>query len=484
MELDPILDRFAALAKRVSHAPLVVSPRRHCSVAEVEALAGAFAKRLAPLRLEPGSLVAFAAPNGPGFLAGWVASRLAGWVPILLDASTPPEERGRIARDLGAAASIAAPAWPQRADELEVGLTTRLAPSEEAPSEGAGVFANRLAPSSPPRLLPVDTAAVKLTSGSTGSPRGIVTPAAALAADEEQLATTMGLREGDRLLAMVPLSHSYGLSSLAVPALTRGWPLVVAEDRGPFAPLRAAADCGATFLPAVPAWLSALVRLGERPAWPESLRLVISAGAPLQPETAARFRAAFGLPVHVFYGASECGGICYDRAGDAAERGTVGTPVDGVTITLDPDDGRVLVRSAAVASGTIPDPDPRLDAGTFRAGDLAEWDGAELRLRGRADDLVIVKGKNVNPREVESVLRGLTGVDDVAVFGVPKPGTGEPTLRAVIAARPGALAYDQVVAWCRGHLSEHKVPKNLVFVEALPRTERGKLDRAALAALG
>ncbi|HBL30494.1 MAG TPA: long-chain fatty acid--CoA ligase, partial [Acidobacteria bacterium] len=68
----------------------------------------------------------------------------------------------------------------------------------------------------------------------------------------------------------------------------------------------------------------------EPPRRPAALRLVLTAGALLGAATAARFREAFGLPVHVFYGASECGGICYDRTGDAAERGTVGTPVDGV----------------------------------------------------------------------------------------------------------------------------------------------------------
>jgi long-chain acyl-CoA synthetase len=257
--------------------------------------------------------------------------------------------------------------------------------------------------------------------------------------------------------------------------------LILPEDRGPLAPLLAARDCGATFFPAVPAWLAAFVRLADPPSWPERLRHVISAGAPLFADTATRFAQRFGVPVHVFYGSSECGGITFDRRGDAASRGTVGTPVDGVSVSLD-ELGRPVVRSRAVALGVLPSPDPRLRDGTFTAADLAEWHDGELRLRGRADDLIIVRGKNVDPREVEDVVRRLDGVEDVAVLGLNGERT-DPLLRAVIACAPQALTYEAVTLHCREHLADHKVPRSIVFVRELPRTSRGKLDREALTRL-
>src|SRR5262249_22302960 len=161
--------------------------------------------------------------------------------------------------------------------------------------------------------------------------------------------------------------------------------------------------------------------------------------------TARRFRETFGLPVHVFYGASECGGICYDREGGAGERGTVGTPVEGVEVELVAcgegktagQGGRGAVRSPAVPPSYVCGADPRLAGGRLVASDFAVWSGGELALSGRLDDLINVKGKKVDPREVETVLAQLPGVDEVAVLGLPMPERGGEVVRAVIACRPG-----------------------------------------------
>jgi acyl-CoA synthetase (AMP-forming)/AMP-acid ligase II len=464
MPPDPLVAAFDRLVARRPHDILVLSARRRATVAEVDSLARALADRLAGPGVGEAAPVALVAANGPGFLACWLALRRRRAVPVLVDGATPPRERRRLAAELGVDFLLELGAeWPGGASDavltaVERGATARLE-------------------------LPDDAASVKLTSGSTGVARGIAVSAEALLADDEQLTASMGLRPEDRRVAAVPLSHSYGLSSLAVPALARGATLVLPADSGPLAPWTAARECQATFLPTVPAWLGALVRLSVIPPPPPALRLVVSAGAPLPPQTASRFRELCGQPVHVFYGASECGGIAYDREGGAGERGTVGTPVEGVRIELDPEDGRIRVASAAVALGVVPQPDPRVGGGRFETADLGTWLGGELRLLGRADDLLIVRGKNVNPREIEAALRELQGVDDVAVFAPPAEPGGEPLLRAVIACREGALDYARVAAFCRARLADHKVPRSLVFVPELPRTDRGKLDRRALLAL-
>lgn len=455
MTPDPILRAFELLTRRDPAAPLVVSPERRATVGGVDALARAAGRLLAQAGLPPGAVVGLAAANGPGFLASLLAVRRAGLAALLLDAQTPDAEALRIVRALGAAALLRCRAgWPRGPEDWE----------------WTGVEGGLHLPGA---------AVVKLTSGSTGLPRGIATTAEALLADDAALTASMGLRPDDRLLATIPLSHSYGLSSLTVPALARGALLVLPEEKSVYDPFAAAERTGATFFPTVPAHLDALVRMAEPPPLPASLRLVITAGAPLSPTTSERFREVFGIPVHVFYGASECGGICYDRAGGAAERGTVGAPVEGVRVGLE-GAGIVTVESAAVASGYVPEGDPRLGSGRFQASDLGVWKDGELALGGRVDDLVNIKGKKVNPREIESVIGRLAEVDEVAVLGVSIPGRPGEVLRAVIACPPESLTAEDVVAWCRAHLSAHKVPRSVLLVRALPRTPRGKLDRLAL----
>jgi long-chain acyl-CoA synthetase len=473
---DPILQAFARLVRRAPLAPLVITPERRATVEDVAALARAAGRRLADARLAPGSIVGLAAANGPGFLASLLALRQAGLAPLLLDAQTPGTEARRVLAALGAPALLRAPGWPAGPDDWSLQEAGPVNGEDDTPV---------LCPPPPLPSLPPDTAVVKLTSGSTGAPRGIAASAAALLADDEALTRTMGLSAEDRLLTAIPLSHSYGLSSLALPALVRGAVLALPDAAEGYDPLLTAERTGATFFPTVPAYLDALVRRSDPPHRPVSLRRVTTAGAPLSAATSARFREIFGLPVHVFYGSSECGGICYDREGGAAERGTVGAPVDGVTITLEPVDdcpekaGRVVVASPAVSSGYLPDADDRLRDGRFLAGDLALWRHGELALQGRVDDLVNIKGKKVNPREVEGILASLAGVDEASVLGLAVPGRGE-LLRAVVACRPGSLTTEAVVAWCREHLSAHKVPRSVILVEALPRNARGKLDRRAL----
>ncbi len=466
MPVDPIVLSFDRTVRRDPLAPLVVSPERRATVEEVDALARAAGRSLegtgADLisRQPPGTAAGLVAANGPGFLASLLALRRAGLTAVLLDGQTPDAEAVRILSALGAAALLRCRCgWPQGPDDWTLELLEPEAPLPARP----------------------ELAVVKLTSGSTGQPRGIATPAEALLADDANLTATMGIRPDDRLLTTIPLSHSYGLSSLAMPALLRGTPLVLPEAGTLFDPLVAIERTGATVFPTVPAYLDALLRLSEPPRRPPTLRLVLTAGAPLAPAIARRFRDAFGLPVHVFYGASECGGICYDREGDAGERGTVGTPVEGVEVVLE--EGVVTVRSAAVSDGYLPDPDPRLTGGRFMGGDLAAWEGGELVLRARLDDLINIKGKKVNPREVEEVLSALPGVAEAVVLGVPVPGRSGERLRAVIACAPGQLSVDQVLAWSRERLAPHKVPRSVILVPELPRTARGKLDRPALAAL-
>ncbi len=465
---DPILSAFEALAARQPEQPLVVSPDASATARDVDDQSRVAAEQLLAEDQPDGALVGLAAPNGVGFLAGLLATRRAGVGVVLLDPTTPARELRRTAAALGAGRLLtAANAWP-----------SGLADWRLETLEGA----SRLEPAAvlPPRPI------VKVTSGSTGAPRGVWATADNLCADESALHTTMGLRDDERILAAIPMGFSYGLASIALPALLRGSVVVVPAPAGPLAPLVAARDARASFFPTVPAYLQGLARLERREVWPDTLRLVVSAGAPLSAATASRFREIYGLPVHSFYGASECGGICYDREGGAAERHTVGPPVEGVRLSLEPlggdtgDEGTVTVESESVAVGYVPEADDHLAGGRFRASDRARWVRGELQLCGRVDRQINVRGRKVDPAEVEGVLSQLEKVLEVVVVGIPSADDGGQTIRAVVACRPGAVTTEAVLGLCRDRLADHKVPRSVRLVSEVPRTPRGKVDYDAL----
>ena len=464
-ENDGIVRAFSGLVGRQPGRPLVAAPGRLATAGDVDALSRAVDVHISTAHFREKKLVALAVPNGPAFLAGLLALRRQGHAVLLIDPLAPHEDRGRVSAALGAAAVLeCTDSWPSSATEFR--LTTVGYPAD------AGCLH--------------DLDVVKLTSGSTGAPRGVAMRADQLLADEAALHRTMGLSDNDRLLGAIPFSHSYGFTTLVMSALVRGTTLVITTGRGPFAPLIAARDLGATVFPSVPAYIKALLNLSPPPPWPSSVRLVISAGAFLSAGTAAQFRHTYGQPLHAFYGSSECGGICYDREGGAAERGTVGTPVEGVRVSLLPveqgaaGEGLVVVESPAVGERYLPTPDGRLRTGRFETSDVGTWCGGEITLVRRVDRVINVRGRKVDPSEVENVLAGLSGVAEVVVIGLASPSGKDEVVQAIVACPSGRPDVRDLRAWCRQRLADHKVPRRIVFVDAIPRTSRGKIDRAAL----
>jgi len=314
---------------------------------------------------------------------------------------------------------------------------------------------------------------LKLTSGTTGDPRAIRFTAGQLLADCDTICDTMGLTEADVNYGVITFAHSYGFSNLVTPLLCRGIPLVAAEDAIPRAIASGLAATGATVLPGVPAHFRTLAQL---PPPSGRLRLCISAGARLATGTAEAFHRAWSLKVHSFYGASECGGICYD-AGDHPDvpEGFVGAPM--ARVSLEPlDSGSMQVRSHAVGLGYLPDEPGDLAGGAFRPADLLEkWQGGYV-ITGRTSDLINVAGRKVNPAEIESVVRRCPGISDAVVLGLPAGLRGEEVAACVV----GDAGEDLLRRFCGEHLAAWQVPRRWIFLPEIPVNARGKISRSDL----
>ncbi|PYK93181.1 MAG: hypothetical protein DME40_03935, partial [Verrucomicrobia bacterium] len=321
---------------------------------------------------------------------------------------------------------------------------------------------------------------LKLTSGTTAAPRAVRFRSEQLLADCENICETMGISPRDLNFGVIPISHSYGFSNLLTPLIVRGVSLALSNDRMPRAIIDGLAATRATVFPGMPVFYQSFCEMSEAPSLPD-LRLCISAGAPLPPETAQGFCGKFGREIHSFYGASECGGICYVRKAQPVP-GFVGEALSGVEIEqVDPDKGASLirVRSRAVAAGYFPEPDEaKLGHGIFIPDDLLEKTQGGYRIVGRSSDLINVAGKKVHPAEVEAEILRCHGVRAAIVFGRESERRNEEIAACVVAK---GLTERKLLAHCRARLSSWQVPRRIYFVEAIPVNERGKSSRRELA---
>lgn len=387
----------------------------------------------APPDLGAGEVVAFSARNGFAWLALFLATQKLRAVALPLDGALPADQQPGAARSRGAH-------WLAQGGEWR-----RLS---SAP------------PTGPACLL-------KTTSGTTGQPKTLPFTAANMLADGRQICATMGIRPGDLNLGAVPFGHSYGLGNLVLPLLAHGVAVVCSDEMLPAALAAQIERFGVTVFPSAPAIFRALAESSVEPARLQTLRRVISAGAPLSPAVAAKFQERFNRPIHNFYGSSETGGICFDRAGEATAGGrSLGLPLEGVSVRLSAA-GQVIVTSPAVTGD-----------GAHTLPDLGRWnERGELVLTGRVTALANIGGKKVTPHEIENVLRDLDRVTDAWVGIGARPG-GDFLLAAVETTRPK----DEVVRELGQRLPAWQIPRQIWVTPRLPRTARGKLDRAQLEA--
>lgn len=447
-----MLKRFQSLAKAAPDAPALIqgSTGHVTSRRQLLDRAAALTTDFRRSGISSGDVIAVQLPNSADFVAAWLAA-------LNLGAVVVPVDRDAAATEVEAILSL----FEVRA-LIGATITTRSA--------------------GPPAVLPPDARLIKLTSGSTGHPKGIVTSEANLLADFESIAASMDIRPDDLNLGAIPFSHSYGFSNLITPLIVQGTAVVISNDYLPQATIDLANRYGCTVVPGIPMMFDHLASTGRDAGGFATVRTFISAGAPLPPDTSRRFRERFGIDIHSFYGCSECGGIAYDRPGRAAERESVGRPMEGVA--LDVRATRLTVRSASVALGFLHSASSfePFQAGAFMTDDMVEIrEDGEVCLTGRASDQINTAGRKVNPREVEQVLMEMEGIRQVKVYGEPAGARGEVVAAAVV-ARPG-VTREQIREFCRGRLSAHKVPRIVKLIDAIPVDERGKIRRGALASL-
>ncbi len=326
-----------------------------------------------------------------------------------------------------------------------------------------------------------------LSSGTTGTPTGTSRPVPLSIDPLTALVTRVPLRVRDVTLIASPLFHAWGFGNLGL-AMVLSSTVVLHPRFDPEATLAALDRHRVRVLVAVPVMLQRLLEVDERVDRrhdTSSLEVVVTSGSALPGRLATRFMDRFGDILYNVYGSTEAAWASIATPADLRrDPQTAGRPPQGVTVTVVDEDGRacppgqvgrVLVRNILTSDSETGGPAAGLTPGAVATGDLGHFDRSGLLfVDGRQDDMVVSGGENVYPQEVEDVLSGHPAVLESTVIGVPDERFGQ-RLRALVVLRDGRTATEtEVKAFVRSRLARYKVPRDVEFVDQLPRTATGK----------
>ena len=341
-----------------------------------------------------------------------------------------------------------------------------------------------------------DVAALVYTTGTTGTPKGVMLSHRNLLFVAAVSSRLRGLAPQDRAWGVLPISHVYGLTSVMLGTLSAGACLHLAPRFTPEGMLAAIRDDGLTIVQGVPAMYARLLELvGADTRLPSRLRFAYAGGSPLDPVLKASVERLLGTPLHNGYGLSEAAPTVSQTRLDAPRADTsVGLPIPGVEARVVDKNGRdvetgaageLWVRGPNLMRGYYRDPAATRAAlrpgGWLNTGDMArrDEDGA-LFIVGRTKELIIRSGFNVFPLEVETVLNAHPGVTQSAVVGRAVAGGNEEVI-AFVQPDPRCPPDEAALrAWALARLAPYKRPARIVMMDALPAAANGKVLKHVL----
>jgi long-chain acyl-CoA synthetase len=483
-----IFDRLLEVAATAPETSGLRQGERFSSYASLAARIERLAAGLANRGIGKGDVVALLIPNSPDIFVVSHALFALGAVAMPLGLAATRAELAALAGKTRISAVIAAPPLQSAAQTLiadtapaaQSFLTNDLAAIESTPT--------RL-----PKLEGSTTALYLFSSGSTGLPKVVPHTHAEILADGSRTSGAWGLQPDDVVVNILPPNFAMGFLMGIIDTLTRGattlyWsdPLPLALSRRKL--LETMMRHRVTLMGAVPAMYDIIA--AQQGDFDLKLRIAFSGGAALKRSTFDAMRDRFGVTLRQAYGSTETIMVSHNDAADPdATWASVGPPAGDTKVRIAPpeaglgdDVGELLIRSSSVMQGYLDNPTANADAfddGWFRSGDLASLDeDGRIYIKGRTKLLIEVSGYKVDPIEVEDTLAAHPAVAELAIAGVPDARNGN-RLRAYV-VRKDEVSEDEIVRYARSRLSSQKVPAEVAFLDALPRSPTGKLLRGKL----
>jgi fatty-acyl-CoA synthase len=451
------------------------------------------------LGVRHGDRVAYLGPNHPAVLETLFAAGVIGAVFVPLNMRLAGPELAYNLSDSGTDVLVYAPGQADVVAAIRDGVGVREFVALAGSNRDTGYEELIASSGTDPIDEPVgldDTCLIMYTSGTTGHPKGAVLSHGNITWNSINVLVDIDLASDEVTLVVAPLFHTAGLNMTCLPTLLKGGTVVIMPAFDPAAVLDLIGTRRVTYMFGVPAMYNAIA---ADPAFADtdlsSIRQINCGGAPV-PDATIQTYLRRGLAFSQGYGLTETspGALYLARDMSAAKAGTAGKPhfftdvrVVGPDLTeVGPGEkGEIVIAGPNVMRGYWGRPDATAEAfsadGWLHSGDVGSPDSdGYIAVVDRIKDMIISGGENIYPAEVEGVLYDHPAVAECAVIGVTDDRWGE-VGRAVVALKPGAAASpEDILGFLRDRLASYKIPKSVVFVDALPRNAAGKLLKSAL----
>ena len=485
-----------AAAEAFGEHPAFVEGDRTVSFRELHDLVRAVARGYVAHGLEPRDRVCLWAPNSIDWVVAALAVSYAGGTLVPVNSRYTGHEAADIVDRTRARLVVAADGFLGRTQIADLRAASDLAQVSEIVDVAELDALVRVGADTPADAIEAradavaadDVADILFTSGTTGRPKGAMSAHRQTVGVARAWGELGGVTSDDRYLVINPFFHSFGYKAGIVVGLTTGATLYPLSTFDLDETMRLIQDRRITVLPGAPTIYQSLLVAPNRAEFDlSSLRLAVTGAAVVPVVLIERMRAPEpdGLAIDqvvTAFGMTEAVVATMCRDGDSAETvaTTCGRSIPGMDARI-ADNGELLLRGEFVMLGYLDDPEATAEAidadGWLHTGDIGTLDEqGNLAITDRLKDMYISGGFNVYPAEVEQALMRLDGVRDVAVVGVPDERMGEVGKAFVV----GDATADAVLAFARERLANFKVPREVEFVDALPRNLGGKVLKNAL----
>ena len=500
-----LVDRFISVCGELPDNVAVVQGDEQWTYRELGDLCAKVACFLLDNRISRNDRVALVLQNSPQYIAVFYGIWLAGGVTVSLNTQAKSRDIENWVRHSDAKWLFIDEGHPELPGLVNLeSYGVRIVPvsksSETATTDSASDWHTIVQSQSTfpkTQLLAENLASIIYTSGTTGHPKGVTLSHGNLAANIDSILDYLAITSSDSIVNVLPFYYSYGNSILHTHIATGARLVLENSLLFPHRVVERIATERVTGFSGVPSTFTLILgRVNLNDYDLTSLRYVTQAGGPMAPVLIDKLTQAVpDADFFVMYGQTEATArLTYlEPEKLVAKRGSIGKAIPGVNIeildkNLEPvapgETGEICASGPNIMQGYWKDPEKSqavIKSGWLHTGDLAHYDrDGYIYIDGRSSDMIKTGGNRISPKEVEEVIQELSGVLEVAVVGIPDEILGE-TIRAYVVPNPNSDLEKKAVQFhCKNKLANYKVPKSIVFVEALPKTASGKIQRFLL----